>query len=736
MEALPLLVLATATMRLLVSPAAASALPGCRSSCGRVDIPYPFGIGSNCSKAVIFEIDCSRDDNGVEKPFQGDVEVLNISLLHGQLRFLNHISSQCYNASNKSIIPDDWSLDLPTGYRFSDTHNKFTVIGCQTLAYIGDNDSNVSTYETGCVSVCRSEQSMRNGSCVGIGCCETSIPKGLEHYEVWFDADFNTSGIYSFSHCSYAVLMEAASFRFQTSYVTTDDFVSKNGGAPVVVDWVVGGETCEEAKRNESEYACKSENSECLDSINGPGYLCNCSRGYRGNPYLLDGCQDIDECAEKEQYPCTGVCRNLAGGYRCLCPPGTGGNPVNGTCYPDQKLPMAVKLAIGICSSIAFLLFCIMCIYMIYQRKQLRKMKERHFKEHGGWQLLEEINGKQGIIFKIFTIKEIEKATHNFDKNRVLGRGGHGTVYKGILQDNHVVAIKKSKFIDESQKNEYGKELLILSQINHKNIVKLLGCCLEVDVPILVYEFVSNGTLFHLIHEKRSISSFSLGARLKIAYDSADALAYLHSTASPPIIHGDVKSSNILLDENYVAKVSDFGASKLVPKDKDQLATLVQGTCGYLDPEYLQTCKLTEKSDVYSFGVVFLELLTGKKAVYFEESEEERSLALTFMLAMKENRLSEILDSQVRDEEEDIEYIRQICELAKRCLNVSGEGRPTMKEVAEELDKLRKLKQHSWVQRNVEEIETEFGEASNGQGVDTTIDYTSEKISALNIECR
>ncbi|CAD5175229.1 unnamed protein product [Musa acuminata subsp. malaccensis] len=145
--------------------------------------------------------------------------------------------------------------------------------------------------------------------------------------------------------------------------------------------------------------------------------------------------------------------------------------------------------------------------------------------------------------------------------------------------------------------------MLILLLINHKNIVKLL--------------------------------------------ESADALAYLHSTASALIIHGDVKSSNIFLDENFITEVSDFEASKLVPKDKDQLATLVQGTRDYLDPEYPQTRQLTDRSDVYSFGVVLLELLTGKNALYFARSKEERTLASTFTLAM-EKRLSEILDNQVK----------------------------------------------------------------------------------------
>ncbi|CAD5168209.1 unnamed protein product [Musa acuminata subsp. malaccensis] len=565
---------------------------------------------------------------------------------------LNHISHQCYDSRNKSIEHDDWYLYLDsTPYRFSDVHNKFTVIGCDTLAYIGSVQKN-NNYWSGCVSMCNDELSLVNGSCSGIGCCQTSIPKGLTYYTVSFDPSFNSSGVFNFSRCSYAVLLEANGFNFSSSYITTTEFMDMNNRrAPLVVDWAIGNETCEAAIQNRTSYACISANSACLNSTNGPGYLCKCSSGYQGNPYVHDGCQDIDECADKDLYPCHGTCNNTVGSYECWCPPGTHGNPsFNGTCTRNQKLPLAVKTY----NIFTFLVF-LFSTKMLSLKNTISAQEGRNYKmtyllEHGGWLLLEEIKGKQGLAFKIFTIQELEQATNRFDNNRVLGRGGYGTVYKGSLEDNHIVAVKKPKMINESNKNEFGKEMFILSQINHKNIVKLLGCCLEVEVPMLVYEFVPNGTLFHLIHEHANTSPIPLGTRLRIAYESADALAYLHSSASPPIIHGDVKSSNILLDENYMAKVSDFGASKLVPKDEDQFATLVQGTCGYLDPEYLQTCQLTDKSDVYSFGVVLLELLTGKKALYFEGSEEERSLASNFLSAMKENRLLEMLDDQVKSE--------------------------------------------------------------------------------------
>ncbi|OEL18287.1 Wall-associated receptor kinase 3, partial [Dichanthelium oligosanthes] len=321
------------------------------------------------------------------------------------------------------------------------------------------------------------------------------------------------------------------------------------------------------------------------------------------------------------------------------------------------------------------------CAYLFHQKRSLAAVKKRFFNKHGGLLLLEEMKSKQGLSFTLFTKAELEEATDNFDERHVLGKGGNGTVYKGTLEDNRSVAIKKCKLISERQEKEFGKEMLILSQINHRNVVKLYGCCLEVEVmPMLVYEFIPNGTLYQLIHARqRQGTRVSFATRLKIAHEAAEAPAYLHSWASPPIIHDDVKPANILIEDNYTVKISDFGASTLAPTDEAQFVTFVQRTYGYLDPEYMQTSKLTGKSGVYSFGVVLLELLTCRKATNLQAIDEEINLSAHSLLAVSEHRLGEILDEQIKGEES-IELIEQAAELARRCLEMASERRPSMRE--------------------------------------------------------
>ncbi|CAL5064931.1 unnamed protein product [Urochloa decumbens] len=705
--------LGLALLLVVVHWAPATALPSseCKTQCGDVEIPYPFGIGINCSLAGNFDVTCQLDRNGFSKPFIGGHELLNISLTNSTIRVLNPITPYCYNDTTPNEALQNGNLTMTSDvsrnspFRFSNSSNKFTVIGCNTLGVFGNNNSD-SEYLSGCFSFCGKNMSAQmDSSCSGMGCCQVAIPKGLEFNVVGLGVIkvSNTSQMWKGfgKRCSYAVLMETAAFNFRTTYINTTEFWDMGGGrAPAVLDWSISNATCEVAKQNlTGTYACRSTNSKCVDSIGGsPGYVCSCSQGFEGNPYIPDGCKDVDECKGRP-CPSDGECHNTVGGYRCSCPAGRKYSQSNNTYNHDTGL------IIGVTVGVLGLMVLSFCGYIILQKRKLNKVKEEYFRQHGGLILFESMKSENGVAFKVFTEAELRHATNNFDKSRVLGKGGHGTVYKGIVNGNPV-AIKKCTLIDERQKKEFGKEMLILSQINHKNIVKLVGCCIEVEVPMLVYEYIPNGTMFELIHGRNKTLRISFSVLLRIAQEAAEGLSFLHSYASPPILHGDVKTANILLDESYMAKVSDFGASILAPSDKEQYVTMVQGTVGYLDPEYMQTCQLTEKSDVYSFGVILLEVLTGEVPLKLYGPEAKRSLTSNFLTAMKENSLSALVASHIT-EQESTELIRGLAELAKSCLDMCGSNRPSMKDIADELRRLRKLLQHPWVQLNMEEMETQ-----------------------------
>ncbi|KAG2665806.1 hypothetical protein I3760_15G025300 [Carya illinoinensis] len=393
---------------------------------------------------------------------------------------------------------------------------------------------------------------------------------------------------------------------------------------------------------------------------------------------------------------------------------------------------MAKLMHVLICTGISICLLVLLVgsslVYWVLQKRKLIKLKKKWFQQNGGLMLQQRLanHTRSMDTTKIFSIEELKKATDNYNKSRILGQGGYGVVYKGILLDDRVVAIKKSKIEDQSQIEQFINEVIILTQINHRNVVKLLGCCLETEVPLLVYEFITNGTLYDHLHDKSQSSLLSWDKRIKIATEAAGALAYLHCDASMPIIHRDVKTANILLDENHTAKVSDFGASRLVPLDQKQLTTLVQGTFGYLDPEYFHTSHLTEKSDVYSFGVVLAELLTGKKVISFIRPESERNLATYFVSMVEENRLLEILDDHIYNGS-NAKELKKVANVAKRSLSVKGDDRPTMKEVALVLDGLRVKEKQRKKEANfdTEEIEYLLSASTHYSSIDVSVGYSS-----------
>ncbi|CAO2837541.1 unnamed protein product [Amaranthus hypochondriacus] len=695
--------------------------PGCPRKCGNLTIPYPFGIGFECAINYYFTLTCNTSydppraftmlDLGTNNRY---ADVLNISETQLLLRN-SQIASKCYdsngNVTSESLINYD-IVDSP--FTFSKISNKLTVVGCDDYALIAGytgilaNGSKTEYNTVGCLALCSNPVELTPGSCSGLGCCQSSIPIGLQSFMITLSSlrNHTAPGISSFQPCAYAFLSGVDSFKFGgVGDFSPNRVINRTRDEiPMVLDWFVGDlnfssntrPNCDEAKRNLSTYACQS-NTQCVDVVGG-GYHCRCKSGYEGNPYLKPGCTDFDECASSSN-PCSMICHNTPGSFECLCPTGYFGdgwkNFGNGCVKSrDNSSSTSLKkltLGLGISLGSILVLLCGWGSYALFRRKMITRQKVRHFKRNGGLLLQQQMSYDESAMarMKIFSADELDKATDHFNEDRVLGKGGQGTVYKGMLSEGRIVAIKKSKLLAESRLIEFINEMVILSQINHRNIVKLWGCCLETEVPLLVYEFISNGTLFDHIHHPSEEFPITWRMRLQIASDSAGALSYLHSSSATPILHRDIKSSNILLDNKYRAKLADFGTSRSIALDQTHVTTRVVGTFGYLDPEYFQSSQFTEKSDVYSFGVVLVELLTGQKAIR-SMYEEDRSLTSWFLSHMENSRLLDIIDNQILEEGSKEEF-QTIGNLAKRCLNLEGKNRPTMKEVLLEIEAVLSL---------------------------------------------
>ncbi|KAE9445419.1 hypothetical protein C3L33_22683, partial [Rhododendron williamsianum] len=428
------------------------AKPGCQERCGNIDIPYPFGIGSNCSFADGFAVTCNHSFNP-PKPFIKSInlEVLQISL--------NESTVQVYNPVITSNCPgraDGENVDLSrTPFWFSDTYNSFTAMGCNNLAllFCGSESSDIIA---GCISICNSNLSTslnKTAGCFGINCCQTSIRR-------WCGTFVNASlGSIDPNNgqddCKYAFILDNQWFRVKDIFnVNETEYV------PAVLNW--------KPDCNTNGSFC-GDNAYCFENATGPWHetRCSCKKGYEGNPYLPRGCRDIDECSDRSLNRCEANCSNVPGGYNCSCPYG----------YLSADYLYADD---GTFSSLGalLLLICMWWLYREVSRRKEAKLKEKFFKRNGGLLLQQQLSSSdQGNLetTKLFTSKELEKATDNYNANRILGQGGQGTVYKGMLTDGRIVAIKKSKALDEGKHEPFINES---NQFTEKSDVYSFGVVL------------------------------------------------------------------------------------------------------------------------------------------------------------------------------------------------------------------------------------------------------------------
>ncbi|XP_057949747.1 LEAF RUST 10 DISEASE-RESISTANCE LOCUS RECEPTOR-LIKE PROTEIN KINASE-like 1.4 isoform X3 [Malania oleifera] len=388
------------------------------------------------------------------------------------------------------------------------------------------------------------------------------------------------------------------------------------------------------------------------------------------------------------------------GDFACFC--GDRHCPISGK--KSTKWPLVIGAAVG---AAAFIL-CV-AFFVIWRRKQLAaqsKSKDlsttppssNDFPRRPAHNFLQTLgsypyttksdleNGSTYFGVQVFTYAELEEATDNFDSSNELGDGGFGTVYYGKLNDGREVAVKRLYERNFKRVEQFVNEVEILAHLRHQNLVTLYGCTSRRSRELLlVYEYISNGTVADHLHGNRAESGFlRWPARLSIAVETADALAYLHAT---DIIHRDVKTNNILLDNSFRVKVADFGLSRLFPNDMTHVSTAPQGTPGYVDPEYYHCYQLTNKSDVYSFGVVLVELISSKQAVDTNRHRQEINLANMAISKIQNSSLHELVDPCLGFE---TDYgvrrtVTLVAELAFRCLQQDRDLRPSMVEVVEVL---------------------------------------------------
>ncbi|MCO5599127.1 hypothetical protein L7F22_053227 [Adiantum nelumboides] len=292
-------------------------------------------------------------------------------------------------------------------------------------------------------------------------------------------------------------------------------------------------------------------------------------------------------------------------------------------------------------------------------------------------------SSRRATHWRIFSLKELQAATNNFNYDNKLGEGGFGSVYWGQLWDGSQIAVKRLKVWSTKAEMEFSVEVEILGRVRHKNLLSLRGYCAEGQERLIVYDYMANLSLLsHLYGQFASEGLLDWTKRMNIALGSAEGIAYLHHYATPHIIHRDVKASNVLLDSNFEAQVADFGFAKLIPEGASHVTTRVKGTLGYLAPEYAMWGKASESCDVYSFGILLLELISGKKPIEKLGHGVKRSIVEWASPLLVDGKVEELVDPKLDGRYDEEELIR-VVHVAMMCAQTAPEKRPTMQEVVD-----------------------------------------------------
>ncbi|KAF8017077.1 hypothetical protein BT93_H2327 [Corymbia citriodora subsp. variegata] len=285
-----------------------------------------------------------------------------------------------------------------------------------------------------------------------------------------------------------------------------------------------------------------------------------------------------------------------------------------------------------------------------------------------------------------YTLRELEEATGGLCEENVIGEGGYGIVYRGVLGDGTKVAVKNLLNNRGQAEKEFKVEVEVIGRVRHKNLVRLLGYCVEGAYRMLVYEYVDNGNLDQWLHgDVGEVSPLTWNIRMNVILGTAKGLAYLHEGLEPKVVHRDVKSSNILLDRQWNSKVSDFGLAKLLCSEMSYVTTRVMGTFGYVAPEYACTGMLNEKSDVYSFGILIMEIITGRSPVDYSRPKGEGNLVDWLKTMVGDRRAEEVVDPKL-PEMPASKALKRILLVALRCVDPDATKRPKMGHVIHMLE--------------------------------------------------